>query len=63
MGPMLLHWLMMVAVDGFDRSANAFAGTVAHWLSGKVMTIVSVNFDLTPNEVLDSMLNAYNLQN
>lgn len=62
MGPMLLHWLMMAVVDGFVHG-NAFAGIVAHWLIAKVMTIVSTNFDSTPNGVLDSMLNAYNLYN
>lgn len=60
MGPMLLRLLMMVAVDGFSHE-NAIAKNAVRWLSEKVMTIVSTNFDLMPNAILDSMLNACNL--
>lgn len=56
-----LHWSMMVAVDDFDRFENAFAKSVERWLSEKVMTIVSTNFDSMPNGELDSMPNVYNL--
>lgn len=57
---MPLRSLMTVAVDGFDHG-NVFAENAEHWLNGKVMTIVSTNFDLMPNAKLDSVLNVYNL--
>lgn len=63
MGPMLLHWSTMVAVDDFDRFGNGFEESAERWSNAIVMTIVSANFDSMPNVVLDSMLNVYNLYN
>lgn len=56
MDPMRLRLLMMVVVDDFFRG-NEFAKIVVHLSSEIEMTIVSMNFDLMPNVILDSVLN------
>lgn len=60
MGPMPLHLLMTVAVDGCDRW-NETAKSVEHSLNVIATTIASMNFDSAPNAILDSMLNVCSL--
>lgn len=52
MDPMPLHSLRKVEVDGFDHE-NATLKIAEHWSNGIKWMIVSMNFDLMPNAILD----------